>query len=142
MFLIFTRRKTYRSPGDLMRHRLADGATEPFASRPESDDNTPAPSPVRDEIVFVSDRSGNGDLFLVDLHGDEPRNLTETPSWDERAPHWSPDGALLNVTLLPPDSAPGSPAVATRIRVIDRHGRVIQETPGRMADWMPAWTDE
>jgi hypothetical protein len=30
------------------------------------------------------------------------------------------------------------PAVA-RIAVIDRNGRVLFETPGMMADWMPAW---
>lgn len=44
-------------------------------------------------ITFVSDRSGNKDLFQVDLQGNETR-LTETPE-DETNPVYSPDGKFL-----------------------------------------------
>jgi TolB protein len=43
------------------------------------------------EIVFVSDRSGDHEIWVVDADGDNPRQLTQFPpmNWD---PAFSPDG--------------------------------------------------
>ena len=42
-------------------------------------------------IAFSSDRDGNWEIYVMDVDGGNPRNLTNNPS-DDRAPSWSPDG--------------------------------------------------
>jgi Tol biopolymer transport system component len=94
-------------------------------------------------VAFVSDRGGTRDVFLADLAGGAVTRLTNTPDRDEFAPRWSPDGERLVLTTAPPQP-PGrdgdrlDPA-ATRLVVVDRSGRVLFETPGMMADWMPGF---
>jgi Tol biopolymer transport system component len=145
--VVFTRRLRQQGPGDLVRLDLATGEVTVLASLPEADDHSGKLSPVRDELVFVSDRDGSPDVFLVELPDGVPRNLTRTPDLIEGAPIWSPDGeriAILRwaVEASRTDVRPGEirpdPARA-RIAVIDRSGRVLFETAGTMADWMPAW---
>ena len=111
------------------------------AAKPGADEHSARASPTRDEICFVSDRDGSRDVFLAPLDGGPARNLTRTPDRDELAPHWSPDGERLVATAVPP-RPPGrageklDPA-ETRLVVLDRSGKVLFETPGMMADWMP-----
>jgi len=80
-------------------------------------------------------------IGVAPLAGGPARNLTRTSDRDEFAPHWSPDGELLVVTAVPrqPPGRAGDkidPA-ETRVVVLDRSGRVLLETDGMMADWMP-----
>ena len=42
-------------------------------------------------IAFASDRDGNWEIYVMDVDGGNPRNLTNNPS-DDRDPSWSPDG--------------------------------------------------
>ena len=56
-------------------------ATPAFAETPRPDGT----------IAFVSDRSGNDELYITDPTGTELRQLTDSPGFD-RAPGWSPDG--------------------------------------------------
>ena len=42
-------------------------------------------------IAFSSDRDGNWEIYVMDNHGGNQRNLTNDPS-DDRDPSWSPDG--------------------------------------------------
>jgi Tol biopolymer transport system component len=140
--LVFTARQAVREPGDLAQLDLATREVRFFASDPAADDHSVRPSPRRDEVAFVSDREGSEDVFLVDLKGGVPRNLTRSPERDEFTPRWSPDGELLVLTSdraidRPPDQE-RDPA-SLRLLVIDRDGRVLLETPGRMPDWMPPW---
>ncbi len=46
---------------------------------------------VDNELAFSSDRSGNYELFLMDLQGKKVSNLTGHPGLDTE-PSWSPDG--------------------------------------------------
>lgn len=48
-------------------------------------------SPDGTRIAFVSDREGNGDIYLVDADGSNLRRLTTDPAYDGH-PAWSPDG--------------------------------------------------
>jgi Tol biopolymer transport system component len=140
--ILFTRRLAGTWATDLIRLDLETGAWKPFASVPTAGDHSSWPSPTRDEIVFVSDRDGSDDIFLVDLADGAPRNLTRSPHVDEAAPLWSPDGEKLVILQMPPTEA-GSrpPAEEHRLLVIDREGRTHFETEGMMADWMPAWPE-
>jgi Tol biopolymer transport system component len=123
-----------------------EGDLRLHAHVPESDAHSARPSPLRDEFAFVSNRGGREvfDLYLESLEGGDPRNLSQTPDEHEFAPRWSPNGALLVVTVAEEEF--GLPRLRdleslakARIRVLDRTGRVLFETHGFMPDWMPAW---
>jgi TolB protein len=61
-------------------------------------DHSPAWSPLGRQIAFVSDRSGEPEIWLVDLdQADESqfRNLSQSPNGIEAYPSWSPDGNYL-----------------------------------------------
>ena len=45
-------------------------------------------------ISFASNRTGNYDIYLMDIHGENLRNLTNHPA-NEFSPTWSPDGQFL-----------------------------------------------
>jgi Tol biopolymer transport system component len=143
--LVFTRRTSRESPGDVARLDLATGEVILLASLPEHDDHSGKLSPVRDELAFVSDRDGSMDIFLVELPDGVPRNLTRTPDLHEGAPRWSPDGERLAILRFPrPDPTAEEGRIrpdpeSARIAVIERGGQLLFETHGTMADWMPAW---
>ncbi len=44
-----------------------------------------------EKLLFVSDRGGNNDIYLVNAGGGDPLNLTNNPA-DDSNPTWSPDG--------------------------------------------------
>lgn len=50
-----------------------------------------APSAVNGKIVFVSNRTGNRGIWVMNPDGSGQTNLTKTPE-DEVWPDWSPDG--------------------------------------------------
>lgn len=119
-----------------------DGNTAPLAvGREDADEHSARPSPTRDEVAFVSTRSGTRDVWLASFDGSAVRDLTRTDDRDEFAPRWSPDGERLVVTVAPPQP-PGRAGDQitpsdTRLVVLDREGHVLAETRGMMADWMP-----
>ena len=43
------------------------------------------------QIAFVSNRSGNWDIYVMDANGQNPRKLTDN-NWLDNSPSWSPDG--------------------------------------------------
>ena len=54
----------------------------------------PSVSPDGRTIAFSSDRAGNGrsDLYTMPITGGTPTLVTDTPTFDEQDPVWSPDG--------------------------------------------------
>lgn len=63
-----------------------------------SADHSPAWSPLGRQIAFVSDRSGESEIWLAELdQADESLfiNISQSPGSLERYPAWSPDGSLL-----------------------------------------------
>lgn len=112
------------------------------ASLRKSDDYSAAPSPTRDEIAFVSDRDGSPDVFLANLTGGGPPvNLTENSDDADLDPIWSPDGERIAYVVVPEADyqAEKKNHSSTKIRVIDRKGKLLFETSGVMPSWMPAW---
>jgi serine/threonine-protein kinase len=56
------------------------------------DDLDPEWSPDGERIVFVSDRAGSYDLYVMNADGSDPRRLTKTPDRCEANPTWAPGG--------------------------------------------------
>lgn len=56
--------------------------------------HAPLPGVATNKIAFMSDRDGNNEIYLADLDGGEPVNLTESAT-DEVNPHFRPDGAKI-----------------------------------------------
>lgn len=141
--LVYSRRPRSGGPYDLASLSATGGAPRILASTPASDDHSGRPSPVRDEIAFVSDRAGSFDLYLADLSGERVRRLAESPESNELAPRWSPDGERIVVLRSAREDAPRLvqrvSLAEAHIAVFDREGWVLLETPGGMADWMPPW---
>lgn len=48
-------------------------------------------APKEPKIAFSSHRDGNRDIYVMDVNGKNPRNLTNQPGSDF-SPTWSPDG--------------------------------------------------
>lgn len=54
-------------------------------------DETPSYSPDGEEIVFVSFRDGNAEIYKMESDGSDEQRLTTSPGTDG-SPTWSPDG--------------------------------------------------
>jgi TolB protein len=54
----------------------------------------PAWSPTGKRIAFTSQRTGDSDVWVVDVNGSHLRNLTRNPALDGNAT-WSPDGSRI-----------------------------------------------
>jgi len=79
---------------------IADGTAGRSPIRLTSDpaaDYHPAWSPSGRQIAFVSNRSGDDEIWLADLDriDDRYQNLSNNPRAQDRYPAWSPDGASL-----------------------------------------------
>ena len=46
------------------------------------------------QIAFMSHRDGNWEIYVMDVDGGNPRNLTNNPD-DDQYPTWSPDGTRI-----------------------------------------------
>jgi TolB protein len=91
--------------GTLILSIAEGGYTHLFAYQPQKlpftrltsgpwQDITPAVSPDGTLLAFSSNRSGNWDLYTLDLSSGETKRLTDTPEYDG-SPSWSPDGRWL-----------------------------------------------
>jgi Tol biopolymer transport system component/imidazolonepropionase-like amidohydrolase len=77
--------------GDLYRVPMAGGQAERLTSG-RAFDHQPRYSPDGSAIVFVSDRSGKDNLWLVDPDGANPRQLTTLDDSFPTTPAWMPGG--------------------------------------------------
>lgn len=132
-WIVYTRRPAPRAPGDLVLIRPDGSGAHLIASRRRADDHTARASPTRDELAFISNRSGNPEAYRVNLAGGRPVRLTRTPRRAENAPRWSPDGERIALTVEVPERG-------FHVVVVDRVGHVLLDVPGAMPDWMPPWS--
>jgi len=51
-------------------------------------------APASGKIAFVSDRDGNGEIYVMNADGSNPQRLTRNAQWDG-LPCWSPDGTRI-----------------------------------------------
>ena len=64
------------------------GASDTALTHGSDRDDYPNPSPDDRQLVFISDRDGNAELYLMDRDGENPRRLTNTPDLRENVPDW------------------------------------------------------
>lgn len=85
---LFIRQAPDETTGDQEPHRLTNN---PGA------DHSPVWSPQGRHIAFVSDRSGESEIWLADLDllDDRFQNISQRPQSLEMHPAWSPDGSAL-----------------------------------------------
>lgn len=88
--------------GDI--YRLASSGGEAVAlTRGMALDTQPVFSPDGEHILFLSDRSGAENLWLMDADGSDPRQLSfydDNPHWT--SPEWAPDGKSIILTRFWP----------------------------------------
>lgn len=70
---------------------MNDDGTEARALTDHPSDRSPAVSPDGAELVFMSQRDGNWDIYWVPAKGGKPMRLTSDPA-DDGLPAWSPGG--------------------------------------------------
>ena len=75
--------------------READGRIARITTHREKDGHAHW-SPARDQIAFISGRSGQGDVYLLDLATKATTRVTHG-EWPYLYPQWSPDGKRLAV---------------------------------------------
>ncbi|MBM2839244.1 MAG: hypothetical protein HW415_1869, partial [Deltaproteobacteria bacterium] len=97
-----------------------------------ADDFQPAVSPDGKMVAFVSNRSGNNDIWLVPIKGGPARQMTFHTASDS-APAWSRDGKRLAFTSLREDSKGD-------IWVLDLEGNTeTRITDSKGAESYPSW---
>ena len=81
----------------LIRPMTEAGESIRLTNNPAAD-HSPAWSPGGRTIAFVSDRSGENEIWLADLDKNEAeryQNLSNNPGGKDSRPDWSPDGSKL-----------------------------------------------
>lgn len=116
------------------------GAVERRVTNSAANDELPAWSPGWTWLTFVSDRTGNADIFAIRADCNAARSderdcglvqLTDDPA-DDLLPAWSPDGRWIAFV----STRDGNP----EIYLMRRDGsdlRRLTDDPG--GDWRPAW---
>ncbi|MGQ0701659.1 MAG: amidohydrolase family protein [Gemmatimonadales bacterium] len=89
--------------GDLYTMPISGGIATRLTSG-IAHDMQPRWSPDGKQIVFVSDRSGDENVWLVSATGGEPRPLTTGNDMVYLSPEWSPDGNYVVVSKGTPTS--------------------------------------
>jgi TolB protein len=73
---------------------MQPGGANPTRLTTHATDTAPAWAPDGSQVAFVSARSGNWELYRVDVESGEETRLTDHPA-NDLAPTWSPDGRYL-----------------------------------------------
>jgi len=142
-YIVFSRRRAGGGTGQIARLTLDSGERVQLAASAGASDHSARPSPTRDEIAFVSTRSGRPQIHLTGIDGENAQRLAEIDG-AAFGPRWSPDGECIAMTVAPPGTAEPRLAdqaslASSRVVVVDRAGVVLLDVPGVMPDWMPPW---
>jgi Tol biopolymer transport system component len=102
-----------------------------FAAPAAVENGRPAVSPDGSRILFVSNRGGTPDVYVINADGSGEVRLTNSPD-DEGRAQWTADGKRIWLFRFADD--------ATRISILDRdgsHERQVGRVPGRAGSISP-----
>lgn len=118
---------------DLWRINLADG-NETRITSDGAADYDPVWSPGNNRLAFVSDRTGNGDVYLLNLDGSGETRLTLNEGDFDKHPSWSPTGDQL---VFWSDRGAGK---YWQIWLFDlKTGQSANLSNNTFRDWDPVW---
>ena len=111
----------------------SDGGERQRLTESNEDNYLPKWSPDGEQIIFVSERDGNPEIYVMNADGSDQRRLTDNPS-DDLYPSWSPDGAQIAFYSDREGSA--------ELYVMNVDGRnplplTHENTPVWVSDWSP-----
>jgi Tol biopolymer transport system component len=118
----------------------ADGSDLTAITQNESN-RSPDWSPDGQKIVFVSERDGNAEIYVMDKDGSNQTNITNNP-WSDANPAWSPDGSRIAFSSNRSD-IPGQDVYYQDIYVMDSDGNNVENLTNSLnnieseADWSP-----
>jgi TolB protein len=101
----------------------ADGSNLTAITQYEGN-RSPDWSPDGQKIVFVSERDGNPEIYVMDADGSNQTNLTNNP-WSDDNPAWSPDGSRIVFASNRNDSQ-GEPPYYTDLYLMDPDGDNVE----------------
>jgi len=85
-------RALFTARGDIFTAPIEAGPTRNLTRSSGAHDKAAAWSPDGRRIAFLSDRTGEEELYVVDQAGGEPEQLTRNGTGMRFGPTWSPDG--------------------------------------------------
>ena len=112
------------------RRKVGPPASLIYSTRSESD---PRLSPDGRRVVFISNRSGDSNMWVCDADGKNPAQLTDGVFVD--TPAWSPDGRLIAFNSLAGGNADISAVSADG-------GAVRRLTTDPSAETLPSWSPD
>ncbi len=118
---------------DLWWVNLADGTETRLTSNPAADYD-PVWSPINARIAFVSERTGNGNLYLFNLENGGLQQLTDDANAFDKHPSWSPDGRELAFW-----SNRGGQNQRQIWRMDVEDDSVVNLSQNNFDDWDPVW---
>lgn len=118
---------------DLWRANLATGQELRITSSGQAEYDA-AWSPVDNRIAYVSEETGNGDIYTLNLDGSAVVRLTDNVEDFDKHPTWSPDGSKVAFW-----SDMGFNKTR-QIWVVDLDTRVLTSlSDNPFNDWDPVW---
>jgi len=129
-------------------NRATQTATLPVPVTPTitftpTDIPTPQPTPLgggMGEIAFVSDRTGNHQIWIMDSNGGGSHQVTNLPG-GACQPSWSPDG--LRLVFISPCAGKSEIYERTSMYIIGRDGEDLQPLiASPEGDFDPAWSPD
>ncbi|HWZ31391.1 MAG TPA: amidohydrolase family protein [Bryobacteraceae bacterium] len=86
--------------GDLYSLPVTGGAAKPITTG-MAFDSQPSVSPDGKRIAFVSDRDGSENLWICNIDGSDPKQVSKDAQGDFESPSWTPDGDYVLVSRKP-----------------------------------------
>lgn len=123
---------------DIAIRSVTDPAADPIRLTDDSFlDSSPAWSPGGRQIAFVSNRSGEPEIWIINLDratSDQFVNISRSPATVESHPAWSPDGTRLAWGAADPSTG------ITNLQVWDARTPDLPAVSVGAGDW-PVWQD-